>query len=83
MSNIYLTSKQRLKIKKAIKLLDEVRNEIQQANSDATVNWYLEDCGNLNLLDGDSHDAYNDQGGANHDAVIEVFDLPFSGGGGW
>lgn len=41
---------------------------------------YLEDCGNFNIMSANSHD---DNGDANHDAVLECFDLADASGGGW
>lgn len=83
MSTVKLNSKQLAKVKRAIKSLDSVRQELQSHHPEAYINWYLEDCGNLNLLSGDSHDASVTQGGSNRDNVIEEFDLPNSSGGGW
>mgnify|MGYP003653423860 CR=1 FL=1 len=83
--SIELTSKQRNKIKRAVKSLNDVRQELDDDNSDCEVQWYLEDCGNLNLMSGDSHD---DTGlgtghGRRQDLVIDRFDLEYSSGGGW
>lgn len=80
MSKVQLTAKQKAKIKRAIKSLNDVNEEIQTDNSDKYINWYLEDNDNLNLMEDYSHDG---NGSANHDAVIEVFNLDNSGGGGW
>jgi len=80
MSDIEITTKQHNKIKRAIKSLNDARDEIQSENPDYNINWYLEDSDNLNLMEGESH-----IGGeiANHDAVIELYDFKSAGGGGW
>ncbi len=80
MSVIQLTQKQKLKIKKAINSLNEVRKEVQTANPENDINWFLEDCGNLNLMDNESHD---NEGNARQDRVINCFDLDDSSGGAW
>jgi len=78
MSDIKLTAAQKRKINTAVNSLNKVRAELQRGNPDYYINWYLEDCGNLNLLENDSHD-----GAANQEVVIETFDLDHSAGGGW
>ena len=78
-TQIVLTTKQRNKVNRALKALEEVRAEVD-LEAENRVAWYLEDCGNLNLMDGDSH---NEHGDGNHGMVIYTFDLPYSGGGGW
>jgi hypothetical protein len=82
MSNITLTTKQRSKIKRAIKALNDVRQELQNENGDCEVQWYLEDSGNLNLMTGDSHDFSGDCD-SRQDRVIGLFELDMSSGGGW
>ena len=83
MADIELTPAQKKKITSAIKALNKVKNELQAANPDYYINWYLEDGGNLNLLEGDSHDLEDTYGAAAQTNVIETFDLEDSGGGGW
>ena len=82
MADINLTVAQNRKIKSAVKSLNKVRGELQKDNPDYFINWYLEDCGNLNLLEGDTHDATG-RGESLQDNVIAVFDLECSSGGGW
>jgi hypothetical protein len=86
MSVITLTTKQRSKIKRAIKALNDVRRELQNDNNDCDVQWYLEDSGNLNLMSGDSHDETSGSGygdTSRQDRVIAIFDLDNAGGGAW
>lgn len=83
MSDIELTSKQRSKIKRALKSLEDVRKEVELDNASSDINWYLEDCGNLNLMSGNSHDLSATNHQQNTDCVIEVFDFYNAGGGGW
>lgn len=80
MTEIALTPKQKAKIKRALKALEDVRSEVNAESSDGDVSWFLEDNGNLNLMEGDSHD---EDCKARHDAVIAVFDFNASSGGGW
>lgn len=80
MSQIDLTTKQRNKIKRAIKALNDVRAELEVENPDNYLNWYLEDNNNLNLMEDHSH---TDGEVANYDAVIGCFNLDSAGGGGW
>lgn len=80
MSEIELTAKQRSKIKRAVKSLNDIRSEIQSSNPRHNINWYLEDSDNLNLMEADSH---TEMDLANHEAVIDVFNLDNAGGGGW
>ncbi len=82
MADIELTPSQKRKITSAVKALNKVREDLQRENPDYYINWYLEDCGNLNLLEGDSHDAEN-YGASQSDNSIEVWDLEHSTGGGW
>lgn len=81
MADIELSQAQKRKITSAVKALNKVRAELQTENPDYDINWYLEDCGNLNLLEGDSHDLLD--GRAAQDNVIAVYDLEYSSGGGW
>lgn len=82
MASITLTTKQKRKIQRALKALDEVRVELQRENPDNYINWYLEDCGNFLLLEKQSHtEDFNLS--ARHDAVIEHFNLEEASGGGW
>jgi hypothetical protein len=86
MSDVVLTTKQRNKIARAVKALNDVRREIDSENSDCDVQWYLENSGNLNLMSGDSHDddsgsGYGDT--SRQDRVIALFDLHMASGGGW
>lgn len=80
MADVELTPAQKRKIKRAIAALNDVRLELQKENPDYYINWYLEDTGNLNLMEADSHDR---DGSARHDKVIEHFCLDDSSGGGW
>jgi hypothetical protein len=85
MSNITLTTKQRSKIKRAIKALNDVRQELQNENGDCEVQWYLEESGNLNLMSGDSHVFSNcdvDED-SRQDRVIELFEFENATGGAW
>lgn len=86
MNTIEITPKQRAKIKRALKALEDVRNEISTApnntvNSDEGINWYFEDGGNLILMNGPSHSGLTAT--SQHDNAIETFDFPKSSGGGW
>lgn len=83
MADIELTPAQKRKITSAIKSLNKVREELQRENPDYHINWYLEDCGNLHLLEGDSHELADTYGAAAQDKVIHLFDLEHSSGGGW
>jgi hypothetical protein len=84
MTDITLTTKQRNKIKRAIKALNDVRQELQNQNGDCDIQWYLEDSGNLNLMSGDSHDEDGGNGETSRqDRVIALFDLDNAGGGAW
>ncbi len=80
MSELTLTKTQLKKIQKAVQALNDVRQELQDENPDFDINWYLEDCGNLNLMECETHD---DDGSPQHDGVIETFNLNNSSGGGW
>lgn len=82
MADIKLTPAQKRKINSAVKALNKVRDDLQRENPEYYINWYLEDCGNLNLLEGDSHDV-EDRGSAQEGVIIETFDLEDSNGGGW
>lgn len=79
MAQIELTSSQYRKIERAVKALNDVRSEIQKQNPSMAINWYLEAQGNLNLMEDKSH--VDDS--PNHDAVIDLFYLDNSSGGGW
>lgn len=81
MNTIELTTKQRSKIKRCVKGLNDVLVELQQENPDSDIHWYLQDSDNLNLMSEPSHtEPHQDP---NHDGVIELFDLKNSSGGGW
>ena len=81
MADTELTTKQSGKIRRAVKALNDVRRELQNDNPDKDIQWYLEGSDNLNLMEGESHsDRFNT---ANQDAVIELFQLDCSSGGGW
>ena len=82
MADLRLTTKQRNKIKRALKALDDVRIELQQENPDYYISWYLEDCGNFLLLENHAHDDSMNHY-AQHHVVIEGFHLDEAGGGGW
>lgn len=75
-----LAPAQSRKISAAVAALNEVRHQLQLENPTCNINWYLEDCDNLILMSGDSHD---ESGKARHDRVIEVFTLDNATGGGW
>ena len=79
--SIELTSKQRNKIKRAVKALNDVRRELENENGDCDVQWYLEDNDNLNLMSGNSHDGNGSA--SRQDRVIDTFYLESSSGGGW
>ena len=79
MAQIELTSSQYRKIERAVKALNDARSEIQKQNPNMNINWYLEAQGNLNLMEDKSH--VDDS--PNHDAVIDLFYLDSSSGGGW
>lgn len=80
MANVTLTKSQKAVITRAINLLNKVRQEIQLENPDYDINWYLEDCGNLCLLENPSHD---DTQKPRQDRVIEDRHLVESSGGAW
>lgn len=80
MATVTITARQKAKIEKAIKALNDVRSEIQFKNPDNDIQWYLEDCGNLHLMEGDTH---NNLGNAQKDRVITHDILENSSGGGW
>ena len=79
MAQIELTSSQYRKIERAVKALNDARSEIQKQNPNMNINWYLEAQGNLNLMEDKSHVDYS----PNYDAVIDLFYLDNSSGGGW
>lgn len=80
MSEIILTVKQKGKLSRAVKALNDVRSEIQLENPDSYINWYLEDSNNLNLMEDDPHD---DRLQPRRDRVIELFEFEQASGGGW
>lgn len=80
MADIELTPAQKRKLKRAVATLNDVRRELQQEHPERDINWYLEDTGNLNLMEDESHDR---DGDPQRDKVIEQFSLDNSGGGGW
>ena len=77
--SILLTSKQRNKIKRAIKALNDVRQELEKENPTTDISWYHES-GYLNLIDGETH---KPNGNADQDSLIDSFPLDRSDGGGW
>lgn len=81
MSYIELTTKQYNKIKRCIKGLNDVLDELQKENPDRHMNWYLEASNNLNLMEGESHSGQ--QTTANYHNVVNCFYLNKSSGGGW
>ncbi len=85
MTDIVLTPKQKAKIKRAVKALNDVRKEVEQTNNcePEGILWYLEDSENLNLMDGMSHDNSTYGEPSRQDAVIDVFNLDKASGGGW
>ncbi len=85
MTDIVLTPKQKSKIKRAVKALNDVRKEVEQTNEcePEGILWYLEDSGNLCLMDGLSHDSDQYGDPPRQHAVIDIFDLDKSSGGGW
>jgi hypothetical protein len=81
-TELVLTAKQTNKIKRALKALEEVREEMDmQSDVKGGVNWYIEDCGNLHLMDGCTH---CDNGDPNHGLIVgDVFNFNQSSGGAW
>lgn len=79
-TKIILTDKQRQRIEFAVKMLNEVRQELDRENPGHNVNWYLEDSSNLNLMDGDSHD---DAQRPMRNRIIGSFIFWNASGGGW
>lgn len=80
MAKVRITAKQKCKIEKAVRALNDTRKEVQSKNPDNDINWYLEDCGNLLLMEDDPHD---NNGKSRQDRVILYSDLEQSSGGGW
>jgi len=80
-NNIELTTKQRGKITRAVKALNDVRQELQDENPGININWYLEDSDNLNLMGGESHT--DDLQHPLQENVIELLWLKNASGGGW
>ena len=82
-TKITLTTKQYQKINRAVKALNDVRKELEpQCKLPGGINWYLEDTGNLCLMDGDTH-CDGLQAKPRRNGVIEVFYLDNASGGGW
>lgn len=52
----------------------------QSKNPSNDIQWYLEDCGNLHLMEDNTHDYSGD---ARQDRVITHNELVNSSGGGW
>jgi hypothetical protein len=80
MAKVKITARQKAKIQKAVEALNDVRADIQSKNPDHDINWYLEDCGNFNLMENPSHDENHK---ARQDRVILHSQLEESSGGGW
>ena len=82
MSEFNITPAQKAAITRAVNSLNKVRAELEKANPDCDVNWYLEDTANLHLMSGESHkdDAW---GSPNHDAVEGYWSFEQASGGGW
>ena len=83
-TQIALTKKQRNKINRALNALEEVRAEVSEFWAEEKVggiNWYLEDNGNLCLMDGDSHGGIN--WSPRQDYAIDTFTFNQASGGGW
>lgn len=83
MADIELSKAQKRKITSAVKALNKVRAELQRENPDYDINWYLEDSGNLNLLEGAPHNLEDTYGAGLQVNVIDTFNLEDSSGGGW
>jgi hypothetical protein len=81
MADIELTTKQHNKIKRAVRALNDVRNELQKDNPNYLMQWYLEDGNNLNLMEGESHEGV--AGVPQYDRVIDTYELKSASGGGW
>lgn len=62
-----LTKIQKAKIQKALDSLEGVRAKLAVDGKD--INWYLEDNGNLCLMDGETHD---DRGASNMHMIMSV-----------
>jgi len=80
MAKVTITSKQKAKINRAVKALNEVRQEVANENPNNDINWYLEDCENLNFMEDSPHD---DENNAREDRVIHLVNLHNASGGGW
>lgn len=80
MSDIELTAKQHNKVKRAVKALNDVKNELQQQNPANHINWYLAASDNLNLMSDAPHSADWD---SQSESVIELFNLENASGGDW
>ena len=82
MASVILSVKQKNKIRRAVKALNDVREELQRYNPDNDINWYLEDCGSLYLMEDNPHSDDLAQT-ARQDRVILHSSLDNSSGGGW
>lgn len=74
-----ITAKQKAKIKRAIKSLNDAILEIRGDHPEA--NYYLEDSGNLHIMPRDAHD--DDTGRDRQDESMLLLNLYFSSGGAW
>ena len=85
MNEIRLTKAQCGKIKKALKMLEEVRMSVELENIDKIneggINWYVECSGSLHLMNGETHSGHYCT--AEHENVIENFIFHEASGGGW
>ena len=78
-TEIILTKKQHSKIQKALVALESVRAEVEEENS-VSVLWYLDGTGNLCLMEGRSHDEYENP---NSGMIIDSFTFAKADGGDW
>jgi len=78
-TGIALTKKQSSKITRALDALESVRAEVE-TESGSSISWYLDGTTNLCLMEGGSHDKYEN---ANRDMVIDAFTFTKAGGGDW
>jgi hypothetical protein len=83
MSDIELTTKQRNKIKRALKSLESVRDEVAKENPDNTISWYISSGGNVHLMDGETHGDYKSNHEALYDNVIDDFCISHEDHGDW
>ena len=79
MQNVETTTKQYNKIKRAVKALNDIRKEIQLEYPDYEIQWYVENDGNLHLMEGSSHSHES----PNYDKVIETFYIDSCDVGAW